>query len=207
MKSSPPRRIQTPRPQKKTVTALAALSLLVALLLSTPYLLAAPDKKDKKDKSKAANSSKTLNGLPIQDLTDDEAILQALNRLGFGPKPGDLERVKAMGLQKWIDQQLHPESISDAALDARLDRFPTLKMSSTKLLDEFPQPQLAARREGVSIEQYRKEQQEQNKAAAQAMQSDMQQADDRHLPNFDVDNGNGKTDPSANPGKGNGGGK
>jgi uncharacterized protein (DUF1800 family) len=191
----------------KTVTALAALSLLVALILSAPYLLAAPYKKDKKDKNKPADSSKTMNGLPVRGLTEDEAILQALNRLGFGPKPGDLERVKAMGLQKWIDQQLHPESISDAALDARLDRFPTLKMSSTKLLDEFPQPQLAARREGVSIEQYRKEQQEQNKAAAQAMQSDMQLADDRHMPSFDVDSSNGKMDPSANPGKANGGGK
>ena len=206
MRSKPPRRTQT-RPQMKTVTALAALSLLVALILSAPYLLAAPYKKDKKDKNKPANSSKTMNVLPVQGLTDDEAILQALNRLGFGPKPGDLERVKAMGLQKWIDQQLHPESISDTALDARLDRFPTLKMSSTKLLDEFPQPQLAARREGISIEQYRKEQQEQNKAAAQAMQSDMQLADDRHMPSFDVDSSNGKMDPSANPGKANGGGK
>ena len=206
MRSKPPRRTQT-RPQLKSVTAFAALSLLVALILSVPYLFAAPYKKDKKDKNKTANSSKTMNGLPVQGLTDDEAILQALNRLGFGPKPGDLEHVKAMGLQKWIDQQLHPESISDAALDARLDRFPTLKMSSTKLLDEFPQPQLAARREGVSIEQYRKEQQEQNKAAAQAMQSDMQLADDRHMPSFDVDGGNGKMDPSANPGKANGGGK
>jgi uncharacterized protein (DUF1800 family) len=204
MKTKPPCRMGPNRPQKKTATTMGAVFLLGALIFSAPYLLAA---KDKKDKNKPADSSKTLTGLPVQGLTDDEAILQALNRLGFGPNPGDLERVKAMGLQKWIDQQLHPESISDSALDARLDRFPTLKMSSTKLLNEFPQPQVAARREGVSVAEYQKEQQEKTKAAMQGMQTDMEQADDRHLPNFDAGAGNGNMDPGANPGKAKGGGK
>ena len=86
-----------------------------------------------------------------------------------------------------------------------LDRFPTLKMSSSKLLDEFPQPQVAAKREGVTVEEYRKEQQEQAKAEMQSMQTDMEQADPHHLPNFD--DGTGNMDPNANPGKGNGGGK
>jgi uncharacterized protein (DUF1800 family) len=179
---------------------MAAMFLLAALIFSAPYLLAA---KDNKGKNKSSDSSKAVNGLPVQALTEDEAILQALNRLGFGPRPGDPERVKEMGLQKWVDQQLHPESIADSALGARLDRFPTLKMSSSKLLDEFPQPQVAARREGVSLEEYRKEQQEQVKAAMQTMQTDMEQADARHLPNFDA----GNMDPNANPGKAKGEGK
>jgi uncharacterized protein (DUF1800 family) len=206
MKTKPPCRMEPNRPQKKTATTMGAVFLLAALIFSAPYLSAA---KDKRDKNKPADSSKMLTGLPVQGLSDDEAILQALNRLGFGPKPGDLEHVKAIGLQKWIDQQLHPESISDSALEARLDRFPTLKMSSTKLLNEFPQPQVAARREGVSVEQYRKEQQEQAKAAMQGMQTDMEKADDRRMPNFDAgdDNGNRNIDPGANPGKANGGGK
>ena len=144
--------------------------LLAAATFAAPFLLAAADKKD--SKGKTAESSKGLKGLPTEGLTEDEAILQALNRLGFGPRPGDVERVKEMGLQKWIDQQLHPDSIDDSALDARLQRFPTLKMSSAKLLDEFPEPQLAARREGITVEQYRKEQQEQMRSAMQsAMQS------------------------------------
>jgi uncharacterized protein (DUF1800 family) len=202
MKSEPPRRIPSHRPQKKTHTAMAAALLLAAVIFSAPYLLAA---KDKKDTNKPDKSSRSLNGLPIHGLSEDEAILQALNRLGFGPRPGDIERVKEMGLQKWIDKQLNPESISDTALEARLDRFPTLKMSSSKLLEEFPQPKVAARREGVSIEEYRKEQQERTKAAMQGVRSDMQQADDRGLPNFDA--GNSNMDPNANPGKVKGGGK
>ena len=40
-----------------------------------------------------------------------------LSRTGFGPRPGDVERVRALGLQRYIDEQLHPERIADAADD------------------------------------------------------------------------------------------
>ena len=50
---------------------------------------------------------------------DDAAIVHALNRLTYGPRPGDVERVKAMGLQKWIDLQLTPARIDNGALEAR----------------------------------------------------------------------------------------
>jgi uncharacterized protein (DUF1800 family) len=169
--------------QKKRLTGIAATFLFTLTVLTAPLVLGA---KDKKGKSKPAESSKALKGLPVSDLSEDEAILQALNRLGFGPRPGDLERVKQMGLQKWIDRQLHPESIDDSSVEARLDRFPTLKMSSAKLLDEFPRPQVAARREGMTVEEYRKEQQERMRPVAQAMQTDMEKADAQGLPNFDA---------------------
>ena len=97
-----------------------AMFLLAAATVSAPFLLAAADKKGGPDQSQ--QSPRAKRSLPTQGLTENEAILQALNRLGFGPRPGDIERVKEMGLQKWIDAQLHPESIDDSALDARLDR-------------------------------------------------------------------------------------
>jgi uncharacterized protein (DUF1800 family) len=184
---------------------------IAAATLAAPYLLAAPDKRSNEDKSQ--ESSRAKKGLPMEGLSENEAILQALNRLGFGPRPGDIERVKEMGLQKWIDRQLHPDSIEDSALDARLDRFPTLKMSSAKLLDEFPEPRFAARREGITVEEYRKEQQDRIRSAMQSppqsdtssatQQSDMQKADAMHMPDFEaVDN-----DLNANPTKGKGAGK
>jgi uncharacterized protein (DUF1800 family) len=183
--------------------------ILSAATFAAPYLLAATDKKD--SKAKAAETSKAMKGLPNGGLSEDEAILQALNRLGFGPRPGDVERVKEMGLQKWIDQQLHPNSIDDSALDARLEHFPTLKMTSAKLLDEFPEPQLAARREGITLEEYKKEQQEQMRSAMQSMpsdaapekQNDLQMADAHGMPNFDAD----EMSADANPGKSKGEGK
>src|SRR5258706_12941553 len=164
MKRLSPCNTKLPCQQTKTLPGIMATFLLTSIVFAAPLLLPA---KDKKDKSKSAESSKALKGLPVKDLSDDEAILQALNRLGFGPRPGDLERVKQMGLQKWIDQQLHPDSINDSPLDARLDRFPTLRMSSTKLLDEFPEPKVAARREGVTVEEYKKEQHERIQSGAQ----------------------------------------
>jgi uncharacterized protein (DUF1800 family) len=84
-----------------------------------------------------------LKGLPIKELSTDEAILHALNRLGYGPRPGDVERVRQMGLAKWIDQQLNPNSIDDRALTARLENFPTLTMSTSRLLEEYLQPKQA----------------------------------------------------------------
>ena len=160
---------------QKTLAAVLILLALGAVTLVRPYLAAAKDKhkkKDSTDSSAAAATGKTapngLIGLPATDLTSDEAISHALNRLGFGPRPGDVDRVKEMGLAKWIDGQLHPESVDDSALDARLQRFPTLTMSSETLLTKFPRPQIAAKREGVTPEEYRKQQQEKLQAARQA---------------------------------------
>src|SRR5262249_9024135 len=78
--------------------------------------------------------------------SEDEAILHALNRLAYGPRPGDIERVRQMGLAKWIDQQLNPNSIDDRAVEARLDAYPTLKMSSQQLLAEYPRQKQAEKK-------------------------------------------------------------
>ena len=106
MKRKPSCKIESLCRQKNTVNGLSAMFLLAAFTFAAPYLSAG---RDKKDKNKSAESSKATKGLPIQDLTEDEAILQALNRLGFGPRPGDLQRVKEMGLQKWRSPGLGPK--------------------------------------------------------------------------------------------------
>src|ERR1700678_4062362 len=51
--------------------------------------------------------------LPIHELNEQEAILHALNRLGFGPRPGQLEQIEKTGLESWIQAQLHPENLTD----------------------------------------------------------------------------------------------
>ncbi|MBV9180674.1 MAG: DUF1800 family protein [Acidobacteria bacterium] len=64
--------------------------------------------------------------------------IQALNRLTFGPRPGDIDRVLTMGVDKWIDQQLHPSTIDDHELEARLAPLRTLGMSPRQLAENFP---------------------------------------------------------------------
>jgi len=68
----------------------------------------------------------------------DERILHALNRFTFGPRPGDLEVVKAMGLDAWFNQQLHPASIDQTELTARLNQFPAMQRTPQDLLYYLP---------------------------------------------------------------------
>jgi uncharacterized protein (DUF1800 family) len=75
-----------------------------------------------------------------QRLTEDQRILHVLNRLGFGARPGDVERVKAMGLNRYIEQQLHPEKIDDAVADAKVKNLDVLQFSTPELYAKFPQP-------------------------------------------------------------------
>src|SRR5580700_3319449 len=148
-----------------SVVCVFSVGIDLPLLAATPA--AAKDKKPKQDPA--------LKNLPITELSADEAIFHALNRLAYGPRPGDLERVRQMGLAKWIDQQLNPNSIDDKALEARLENYPTLSMSSAKLIAEYPQPK-QAEKEAAKRAQAQLEQQQQTRsdAAAAIVAKDMQ---------------------------------
>jgi uncharacterized protein (DUF1800 family) len=77
---------------------------------------------------------------------DDRTIAHALNRMAFGARPGDVERVRAMGLNRYIEQQLHPEKISDNEATARIAALTTVRMSSRELAEKFERPAIEARR-------------------------------------------------------------
>src|SRR2546426_9105081 len=81
----------------------------------------------------SAQGKNSQAGQPLTRLTEDQRILHVLNRLGFGARPGDVERVKAMGLDNYINQQLNPEKISDAVGDAKVKNLPTLSMTTAEL--------------------------------------------------------------------------
>src|SRR5580658_7576384 len=74
----------------------------------------------------------------VQPLTEEERATHALNRLTFGPRPGDMERIQAIGVKKWIEMQLNPEQIDDSLLEARLQSFPAMRLSQQDLLQAFP---------------------------------------------------------------------
>jgi uncharacterized protein (DUF1800 family) len=145
-----------------------AFSLTLELSASAAIPAAAKDKKPKQDPS--------LKGLPISELTADEAILHALNRFAYGPRPGDVERVRQMGLAKWIEQQLNPNSIDDRALDARLTDYPTLRMSTAKLIDEYPQPKQVEKKAEKQAQAQAQQNQSRSDAAAAVVEKDMQSA-------------------------------
>ena len=157
-----------------------ALSCIFTLIIDVPSLVALTTKEKKK------NPDPALQGLPITELRSEEAILHALNRLAYGPRPGDVERVRQMGLAKWIDQQLNPKSINDGAVEARLNVYPTLTMTTAQLLAEYPNPKQAAK------------QAEQAKQAPTAMQAAQSQADEAITAMArEMDNHNGASNAAA----------
>ena len=73
-------------------------------------------------------------------LSKDQQILQAVNRLTFGPRPGDVEEVRRMGVDKWVDLQLHPERIPEnPVLDEKLKPLETLRMEPGEIIAAYPQ--------------------------------------------------------------------
>jgi uncharacterized protein (DUF1800 family) len=79
--------------------------------------------------------------LEASDIPSEQRALHVLNRLGFGPRPGDVERVKAIGPDHYIHEQLHPESIPvPSALVNRIADLHTLRMTPVELFKQFQIP-------------------------------------------------------------------
>jgi len=68
----------------------------------------------------------------------DDRILHALNRFTFGPKPGDLEAVRKMGLDQWFEQQLHPADLDEKDLNAKLANYPAMQWAPEDLMYRAP---------------------------------------------------------------------
>ncbi|MEK6324261.1 MAG: DUF1800 domain-containing protein [Acidobacteriota bacterium] len=79
-------------------------------------------------------------------LSEDHRLLHLLNRITFGPQPGDIARVKHAGIDRFIEEQLHPETIDDSDLEKRLEVLPTQRMTSAELYQFYPPPQVAEQR-------------------------------------------------------------
>ena len=70
-------------------------------------------------------------------VNDDKTVAHLLDRIGYGPRPGDVDRVRQMGAMNYIEQQLHPERINDSALEARLAPLSTIKLSTAEIAREY----------------------------------------------------------------------
>jgi uncharacterized protein (DUF1800 family) len=110
------------------------VSAVLAAFLALPPVTFARTVKPEKD-----NSAKQFR----TKISKDEQVLHALDRLTFGPRPGDLERVRKIGLKKWIDLQLHPERIKEnPELARRLEPLESLRMTQAEVVRHYPPPQL-----------------------------------------------------------------
>ena len=71
-------------------------------------------------------------------LSQDEKILMALSRFTYGPRPGDLEHVRSIGLSAWFQAQLTPQSIDDSELEKRMSAFPAMQLPLEQLMEMYP---------------------------------------------------------------------
>ncbi len=112
-------------------------SPLALLLCCAVSATASPGYPQVGQDSKAARPASRSEYKTAQ-IQGDQRIIHALNRFTFGPRPGDLEAVRAMGLERWFDQQLRPASIDETDLNARLDQFPAMQWTTAQLLYYLP---------------------------------------------------------------------
>ncbi len=111
--------------------------LLAAALALTIVVAPAPASREKKSETGPAAK------FSLKKLSKEKKVAHALRRLTFGPRPGDIERVRATGVDKWIDQQLHPERIAEnPTLEARLKPLASLAMTSAQIVESYPPPQV-----------------------------------------------------------------
>lgn len=93
-------------------------------------------------KSTTKPAAPTVAAAPVvREQTADQQTMQVLNRLAFGPRPGEAAQVRTVGVDRWIDQQLHPEHIDDSAIDGLIAQYPLLNQSQTELASQYAQAQ------------------------------------------------------------------
>jgi uncharacterized protein (DUF1800 family) len=123
------------------------IGIVAAMLLGVAPVGASAQKSGAKSPAKTAIARSDVRELPA-----DQQIIQALNRLTFGAKPGDILKVRAIGLDNWINQQLRPEKINDDAMSAFVGNYSALSQNQNDLLGQYAEQQRArqqVRREKV----------------------------------------------------------
>ncbi len=118
------RRSMTGRRARAVAVAVAVVSLL------SNNLLVAPARAQKMASARAES----------QRLTEEQRVVHVLNRLAFGARPGDVERVRRMGVERYIEQQLNPSKIEDSLAESKLRVMPTLTLTTGELMARYPNP-------------------------------------------------------------------
>ena len=111
---------------------------LTAVLCLSLIAPSAPAQSLLSDSNQTAKHASGRTVYHSTELQGDARILHALSRFTFGPRPGDVDAVRTMGLEKWFDQQLHPAAINETDLKSRLAEYPAMQWNPEELLFRVP---------------------------------------------------------------------
>ncbi len=127
------------------------LSVLLAFLVASGSPIGvAQDAKGQRQNGAQA----TPQSVSAKRLTEEQKVAHLLDRVTFGARPGDVERVMKLGWEKYLEEQLHPERISDQALEQRLKNIESIHLNSAELARNYPPPQVlqqVLRERGVEL--------------------------------------------------------
>ena len=162
---------------RQTLASLALCSVLALPTAATAQKMSRPQ-----PKKQAA--------IAVKPLTEEQKILHVLNRLAYGARPGDVEKVRQIGIERYVEAQLNPAKIDDAVAESKVKNLEVLQLSNAELFAQYPNPaavlQILAREQGVSakelradLKQDRKEMK--NAANGEAMKNENQPANPADL--------------------------
>ncbi|MEO7998214.1 MAG: DUF1800 domain-containing protein [Gemmatimonadaceae bacterium] len=150
--SRPVSLIRSTRHFRKTLERVSLTAFTVLITSASFAGISQAQTKDAKTKITAKNTSSAPTA--PREQTADQQVQHVLSRLAFGARPGDVQAVRDMGVDKWIALQLEPQKINDAAMDSFLKHFPTLGASGGELELKYPPPAQAlaklAAQQGIS---------------------------------------------------------
>jgi uncharacterized protein (DUF1800 family) len=113
-------------------------AILAALLASGGPVGAAQEAKGQKQKGAQAKSQSDS----AKKLTEEQKVAHLIDRVTFGARPGDVERVMKLGWEKYLDEQLRPDRISDQVVEQKLKNIESIHLSSAELAKNYPPPQV-----------------------------------------------------------------
>ncbi len=111
-----------------------------ALFAATPFWVNDLDQAMPMDYLSPVGINVPMEWTTPADLANTDPVVLTLNRIAFGPRAGDVERVRAMGVDAYIEQQLAPALIDDAAMNEMLRVFPSLTMEIPELVKYYAEP-------------------------------------------------------------------
>jgi uncharacterized protein (DUF1800 family) len=131
---------------------LAPIAQIVPVPIAPPFILInIPPRARSAGATALARGERLIAGVALgsksrAQLNDEQKALHLLNRITYGPRPGELDRARRMGPEKFLDEQLGFESLDESALEERLAALPTLRMTPAELYQFYPPPQAAEQR-------------------------------------------------------------
>src|SRR5215475_7177999 len=124
---------------KQSDRAMRFVASMLAFLLAfgTPVGAFQEAKSQKQKDAQAPSQSDAA-----KNLTEEQKVAHLLDRVAFGARPGDVERVMTLGWEKYLDEQLRPERISDQVVEQRLKNIESIHLSKAELAKNYPPPQV-----------------------------------------------------------------